>query len=263
MIATQREIGLVSVRLAGAILDRIRGGEFSIGSRLPSEMDLSEAFGVSRPSVREALSALQFAGYVESRKGYGTVVIVPRHHSGAPQGAAYTHQPISLANALDLLEARLTVEPAAVQLAATKPDADGVMEARTLLDGMWLALESPDLVGAETDLHFHAAIIKLCPNRILQAIALSLLEQAHTAAVIAIRRAAWANAEVLQEWAIQHEAMLSGIQAGDGRRAARALRAHLLSVVGHMSRARGISIAERRRLKSMLVVERSHGESLV
>ncbi|MFX7732112.1 GntR family transcriptional regulator, partial [Acinetobacter baumannii] len=52
-------------------------GEFAVGSRLPSERELSVQLGVSRPSLREALIALEVEGYIEVRMGSGIYVCAP------------------------------------------------------------------------------------------------------------------------------------------------------------------------------------------
>src|SRR3954453_10415688 len=64
-----------AVRIARAMVEEISTGAFPVGSSLPSESELARRFEVSRPSLREALSALHFAGYIDSRKGAGSVVI--------------------------------------------------------------------------------------------------------------------------------------------------------------------------------------------
>ena len=74
-------------RLYRQIADQIRGliksGEFPAGSRLPPERDLARQLGVSRPSVREALIALEVEGMVEVRIGSGIYVL-----AGAPPPVA-------------------------------------------------------------------------------------------------------------------------------------------------------------------------------
>lgn len=60
--------------IAEQILQKIESGEYPSGSRLPAERQISEQMGVSRPSVREAISALQIIGIVESRPGDGNYV---------------------------------------------------------------------------------------------------------------------------------------------------------------------------------------------
>src|SRR5512137_573419 len=64
----------VSSQIADQIRSSILAGEFTPGDKLPPERELAEMFGVSRPSVREALNMLSAAGLVESYQGGGTVV---------------------------------------------------------------------------------------------------------------------------------------------------------------------------------------------
>ncbi|MDR7465382.1 MAG: GntR family transcriptional regulator, partial [Armatimonadota bacterium] len=63
-----------STHVAEQILQAIMSGQYRVGDRLPPERVLAEEMGVSRPSVREALSALQIVGVVASRVGDGTYV---------------------------------------------------------------------------------------------------------------------------------------------------------------------------------------------
>jgi DNA-binding FadR family transcriptional regulator len=66
-------------RLYRQIAEQLRSliavGEFAAGSRLPAERDLAKQLGVSRPSVREALIALEVEGWVEVRTGSGVYVL--------------------------------------------------------------------------------------------------------------------------------------------------------------------------------------------
>jgi GntR family transcriptional repressor for pyruvate dehydrogenase complex len=60
--------------IAEHLLERIRSGEYPSGGKLPAERIIAEQMGVSRPSVREAISALQIVGILESRPGDGTYI---------------------------------------------------------------------------------------------------------------------------------------------------------------------------------------------
>src|SRR6201991_2653233 len=62
------------VQVATQIVAKIRAGELPVGEKLPTEKALADQFGVGRSSIREALSCLQFTGFVESQRGSGTVV---------------------------------------------------------------------------------------------------------------------------------------------------------------------------------------------
>ena len=60
--------------VAEQIIDAIKQGAYQIGDKLPSERDIAKQMKVSRNSVREALSALQILGVIESRPGTGTYI---------------------------------------------------------------------------------------------------------------------------------------------------------------------------------------------
>ena len=70
-------------KIAHQLSGLIDAGEFVPGQRLPAERELARQLGVSRPSVREALIALEIEGKIEVRVGSGVFVIGPRH-SAAP-----------------------------------------------------------------------------------------------------------------------------------------------------------------------------------
>src|SRR6516165_1395491 len=69
-------------QIADQIAALIEKGEYAAGARLPPERDLARQLGVSRPSVRAALIALEVEGYVEVRVGSGVYVRGPRDGAG-------------------------------------------------------------------------------------------------------------------------------------------------------------------------------------
>jgi DNA-binding FadR family transcriptional regulator len=89
------------VQIADQIQALIAAGEFPPGSRLPAERELAKRFGVSRPSLREALIALEVQGYVDVRPGSGIVVTKPS--SVAPDGFG-EEGPLDVLRALILIE---------------------------------------------------------------------------------------------------------------------------------------------------------------
>src|SRR5512135_2735803 len=105
-------------RLYRQIADQIRGliksGEFPAGSRLPPERDLAKQLGVSRPSVREALIALEVQGLVEVRIGSGIYVLGPsvraEDESGPGEGADTDRAVEAAAGPFELMRARYTIE---------------------------------------------------------------------------------------------------------------------------------------------------------
>src|SRR5512141_1199954 len=91
-------------RIAEQIAQLIRRGEYRPGDRLPPERDLAHQLGVSRPSVREALIALEVEGYVEVRVGSGVYVTRRRPATGAADSLPADSGPFELISARRLLE---------------------------------------------------------------------------------------------------------------------------------------------------------------
>jgi DNA-binding FadR family transcriptional regulator len=151
-------------RLYRQIADQLRalieGGEFATGSRLPAERDLATQFGVSRPSVREALIAMEVEGWVEVRTGSGIYVL---DRSGP---ARHVQIPSTEWGPLELIRARRVVEGETAALAAVqrKPlDLDAMAQAiatmRELADRRVMPLEG--------DRAFHVAVVAACGNAVL------------------------------------------------------------------------------------------------
>jgi GntR family transcriptional regulator len=69
----------VYVQLADDLAAKIARGDFPAGSRLPSEAELAETYGVARMTVRRALDVLRDRGLVRTLHGRGTVVVRSEH----------------------------------------------------------------------------------------------------------------------------------------------------------------------------------------
>ena len=246
----QRFEAPVFVRVAHQILTAIRDGSFPAGDRLPSEQLLCERFGVSRPSLREALSALQFAGYLASKQGFGTVV-VDRDEKGSERPGSV----LTLADPVDVWQARLVIEPHAIAVAAENPDPRHIKEAREILNGMWLAVESASEFGVKTDINLHIAMANICRNKVLRRIVLELLGMANPPRWSSARSEIWANRDVLETWATEHEATLAAIEAREPDRARRCCRRHLLTTVESLTKRQHVSARDRKRLRLLLQQE--------
>src|SRR2546422_9040848 len=113
-----------SSRLYRQIAEQLRGliagGEFAAGGRLPAERDPAKQLGVSRPSVREALIALEVEGLVEVRIGSGIYVLGPsvRAEGEDPVGSTVHSAVDATAGPFELMRARYTIESECAALAA-------------------------------------------------------------------------------------------------------------------------------------------------
>lgn len=134
------------------IAAEVLGGELPAGSTLPSERQLAEALGVSRPAVREALQRLAAAGLVSVRQGEATTVLDYRRSAGLEvlPRLLLRGDTIDPAVARSILEARLHNGPKIAELAAARVRARGGAEAQ--IDGeLALLHESVDSLVAESD----------------------------------------------------------------------------------------------------------------
>ena len=101
-------------QIAEQIRSLIRSGEYRPGARLPPERDLARQLGVSRPSVREALIALEVEGLVEVRIGSGIYVQGPAVKANGEEPPAVHAE----AGPFELLRARYVIESECAALAA-------------------------------------------------------------------------------------------------------------------------------------------------
>jgi DNA-binding FadR family transcriptional regulator len=152
--------GTLVDRIHASVLDAILRGEFTQGARLPTEGELAERFGVSRATVREALSRLRSDGIIETRRGSGSHVSIPpaRAASGAPVPTV-----ASLADVERYYAFRECIESGAAAAAAEWRDADDLKALRDAFERLRDAMES-GRPSAEDDLRFHAAIARATHN---------------------------------------------------------------------------------------------------
>ncbi len=152
-------------QIAEQVRSLIAGGEFAGGSRLPAERDLAKQLGVSRPSVREALIALEVEGWVEVRTGSG-VYVLDRTAKNAKATRTHAQIPPTEWGPLELIRARRVVEGEIAALAATqakRKDTDSMARA---IDTM-RADADRNVMPLDGDRAFHTAIVQACGNVVL------------------------------------------------------------------------------------------------
>jgi GntR family transcriptional repressor for pyruvate dehydrogenase complex len=143
------------VRVARRISDLLSSGEVSPGDKLPSERDLAEMLKVSRPSVREAMIALEVSGLIEVRIGSGTYVADKTRQ----QPAVVVDEGIG---PFEILEIRLLIEPEACALAAERISDDQLQQLGNTYDEM---RRTSGTMEMETfDSQFHKLIAEATEN---------------------------------------------------------------------------------------------------
>lgn len=114
---TTRSTGNLVTRVSGELKQSIQSGEFKPGTKLPSEAKLTEAFGVSRTVIREAIAALRADNLVDARQGAGVFVLEAQPQEILPfQNLDYDR----ISSVIELLELRTGVEVEAAGLAALR-----------------------------------------------------------------------------------------------------------------------------------------------
>ena len=150
-----------------ALIDR---GEYGAGQRLPPERDLAKQLGVSRPSVREALIALEVEGYVEVRIGSGVYVMGPR-------GADAVGEPLnSDSGPFELIKARWLIEAECAALAAKQATKTQVRAMEEALDAME-ADSKNGVMPLGADRLFHLRIAEGSGNSALALVVKTLWDQ--------------------------------------------------------------------------------------
>ncbi len=139
---------------------RIQAGEWPVGTRIPAEAELKTQFGVSHNTVREAVQGLIHAGLLVARPGDGTYVIASDRFD-----AAFDHR-LEDADLSRILEARLAIEKAMVELAAANRSEDDLQAMSAALN----TCKERQGEGIEADLAFHCIIADSARNPILSQI---------------------------------------------------------------------------------------------
>ena len=150
--------GSLPDRIYARVVEAILRGDFAPHNQLPTEEALSAQFGVSRPTVREALARLRSDGIIDSRRGAGSTVI---RAPGTPVVAATPVK--SLADIERYYAFRSCVEMGAAAGAAEFRDADDLEALQQAFEALNTAMEGGES-GADEDVRFHLAIARASHN---------------------------------------------------------------------------------------------------
>ena len=211
-------------RLYRQIAEQLRSlmgaGEFVPGSRLPAERDLAKQLGVSRPSVREALIALEVEGWVEVRTGSGVYVLERAGRTGTDRKV-----PPAEWGPLELIRARRVIEGEIASLAATQAKRKHIQAIREAIELMQEDTER-GVAPLAGDRAFHTAIAQACDNVVL----LETVQTFWDARRGPLFERLGDYFETVPSWRMaitEHEAVLDAIRAHDAPAARTAMQAHM------------------------------------
>lgn len=213
-------------KIADAVAAEIEAGKFKLGERLPTERELAEQFGVSRPTLREAMIALEMLGMIEARHGMGIYVT----RTQLPPTASTFDFEIG---AFELIEARRLFEGEAAALAATTIDDEQLAELERLLTRM---ADEDELQGEDADREFHLVIARATGNGAIIATVENLWELRNRSP-LARNILTRARGGGLEPRIDEHRRVLEALRAHDPAAARQAMRDHLERVIEHLLRA--------------------------
>ncbi|MBI5442541.1 MAG: FadR family transcriptional regulator [Deltaproteobacteria bacterium] len=208
----------------------IFSGALKPGDRLPSELELVEKLGVSRPSVREALRVLELSGFLQvQRGGAGGRIIVDTIAASIGNSLA---DAVQLGNITteELTTARIELETVIVRHAVARAEEP---ELRALRENIVAAYEkiAAGVWAADDNIKFHKLLAKAAKNQVLSLLleALMLMLCASMPGLGMVP-----STEKSREFTRAHEGILDAVVARDTDRAVERMREHLLSVTARL-----------------------------
>lgn len=162
---------VVRVGVARQIADRIRAaildGSLKMDERLPTEEELAKSFGISRPTVREALKRLAAQNLIRSQRGPagGTFVSRPDPEglSSAITGAATLLVGVGAFDIDEIMDARLETETTCIKLACRRRE-DADLEAMREEISFQRRADVSDEAFCASDVRFHRALVQAARN---------------------------------------------------------------------------------------------------
>lgn len=237
----------VSDLITEEILDLITTESLYPGDRLPTVQALARRLEVAAPTARESLRRLQALGVVEIRHGSGVYVrrrerrvLLANPYQGRLEGRTV----------LELLDARLLIEPPLADLAAARATEEEIAELARTLDDAREALGGPDEVLHRLNMAFHRGVARAAGNTILSETIDSMLDLYAPEQMLIL--------ELFGDRQRDHEehlAVLEALRARDAARASEAMRLHLEEVRAVTAARLGTPRARRGRRKAVVAKE--------
>lgn len=206
------------LQIAKKINQLIESEHYTPGTRLPPERDLALALGVSRPSVREALIALEIQGCVDIKMGSGVYVRQIQVNTAAP-ASSLGESPS------ELMQARVVLEGEIIAQACTRVTPKAIKALRKNIEQMKAEL-SKGRSALTFDRDFHLAIAAITGNSVMLRLTKELFDERHSP----ISTQFSLRSETLESWQAatkEHEVIIKALETGDSFFAQAAMRLHL------------------------------------
>ena len=206
------------VKVADQLTNLVREGKIKPGQKFPAERDLAEKLGVSRPTIREAMIAMELSGIIEIRSGSGT-------YATDQQPKLKLELKDQGVGPFEILEARLLFEPEACALAATRITIKKLDELKSTLNEM----EEEELredACEKADWKFHSIIAEACQNAVI-AKTVNWLWELRNRSELSVAFFERIRAEGVHPAIEDHRSILEALEKRDPIAARKAMRNHL------------------------------------
>ena len=209
----------VAEKVVHRILDLVRSGNLKAGDRLPAERELIDIFGVSRPTLREALRSLSTLGVIEMRHGGGAFVTDLNAKSLLAPLDFFVS--LSAENAQEVFECRRLIEIEIARKCAGRASAKAIGELEAMLAAQEKITDDP-IAFRILDSEFHEKLFEIAGNSIMERLAQGFYNMGLDA-----RRKATASPLVTRQSLKDHTEIVAAIKKGSARQTAAAMQQHL------------------------------------
>ena len=233
-------------RIARKLAKAIEDGVYEVGQRLPSERELAQSFEVSRPTVREAIIALELDGLVDVRLGSGVYVLNRRPPPGEER--------VKDIGPFELLEARRAIEGEACALAAMRIEDEQLDQLSALIEEMRADNRHNEiLMSEEADRRFHELIATSTQNSAIIA-AVQMLWDARARSPQSHSLDDKSRASGHKPPIEEHNSIVRALKRRDPGAARAAMHKHLTRVIDSMLEA--TEVAEIKRARAVAAEKR-------
>jgi len=150
------------VKISNEIMHYAMEKDLKTGDRLPTEQNLAELFGVSRTSIREAITFLAAKDHVETKHGKGTFLL----HNAKDMSLSNINEILDACSFADLMELRLMLETWGARLAAQRATREQIKAIEQAI-GETEACEDDETAYFYSDLAFHASVARASNNQFI------------------------------------------------------------------------------------------------
>lgn len=212
--------GYLFETIAAQLENDINRGVLAEGSKLPSERNLAESYGVSRNVVREAIRMLSEKGFIEVRAGRGAYVCKPNQKNLSDCLTVVVEN--SSASLEEIVEAREVFELSVLPWAIQRTTEEDIEKLRDLYEQMQQSRKKSKEY-ARLDMEFHMALVRCAKNQVLTLLAGSVYNMAQSNLFLMTTL----NPERIESAQREHKEMIDGLALRDENRVRGALHDHI------------------------------------